>query len=140
LRSNLVDQSPALLWQRYIQLSEIEEVFRNLKGDLGIRPIFHQKEERIEAHIFIAFLAYCLHVTLQRKLHPLAPGLTPRAILEKFSTIQMVDVHLPTTDRREVILSRYTQPEKDLQMLLARLKLELPEQPPPKVTMPTSTH
>jgi len=139
LRSNLVDQSPALLWQRYVQLSEIEEVFRNLKGDLGIRPIFHQKEERIEAHIFIAFLAYCLHVTLQRKLHPLAPGLTPRAILEKFSTIQMVDVHLPTTDRREIILSRYTQPEKDLQMLLARLKLELPQQPPPKVAAPKST-
>lgn len=140
LRSNLVDQNPALLWQRYIQLTEIEEVFRNLKGDLGIRPIFHQKDERIEAHIFIAFLAYCLHVTLQRKLHPLAPGLTPRAILEKFSTIQMVDVHLPTTDRREIILSRYTQPQKDLQMLLARLKLELPAQPPPKVSIPASTH
>jgi transposase len=139
LRSNLVNQSPSALWHLYMQLSQIEEVFRNLKGDLSIRPIFHQKDSRIEAHIFIAFLAYCLHVTLQRKLHPLAPGLTPRAILEKFSSIQMVDVHLPTTDGREIILSRYTQPEKEIQMLLAKMKLELPEQPPPKVTAPKPT-
>jgi hypothetical protein len=64
----------------------------------------------------------------------LAPGLTPRAVLEKFSAMQMIDVHLPTTDGRTIILSRYTQPEADLQLLLKQLKLELPEQPPPKIT------
>jgi hypothetical protein len=86
------------------QLTEIEEAFKNLKGDLGIRPIFHQLPHRIEAHIFIAFLTYCLHVTLRRRLRDLASGLTPRAVLEKFSAMQMIDVHLPTTDGRTIIL------------------------------------
>ena len=106
------------------------------QGRLGLRPICHQLERRIEAHIFISFLAYCLHVTLRRRLRDLAPGLTPRSVLEKFATIQMLDVHLPTTDERTVILSRYTHPETDVQLLLQRLKLELPAQPPPKITAP----
>ena len=134
LRGHLLLQAPATLWEYYTQLTEIEEAFKNLKGDLGIRPIFHQLPHRIEAHIFIAFLTYCLHVTLRRRLRDLAPGLTPRAVLEKFSAMQMIDVHLPTTDGRTIILSRYTQPEADLQLLLKQLKLELPEQPPPKIT------
>ena len=134
LRSNLPEQVPAKLWEYYTQLTEVEEAFKNLKGDLGIRPIFHQLIHRVEAHIFIAFLTYCLHVTLRRRLRDLAPGLTPRAVLEKFSAIQMMDVHLPTSDGRTIILSRYTQPEKDLQLLLKQLKLEVPDQPPPKIT------
>jgi len=134
LRSNLTEEAPAQLWQLYIQLTQVEEAFKNLKGDLALRPLFHQKQARIEAHIFVAFLAYCLHVTLRRWLHELAPGLMPRTVLDKFRSVQMLDVHLPTTDGREVILSRYTQPEKDVQMLLNRLKLQLPEQPPPKIT------
>jgi transposase len=134
LRSNLTEQSPAQLWHLYIQLTQVEEAFKNLKGDLALRPLFHQKEARIEAHIFVAFLAYCLHVTLRRWLRDLAPGLTPRSVLDKFRAVQMLDVHLPTTDGRKVILSRYTQPEKDLQLLLDQLKLQLPEQPPPKIT------
>jgi transposase len=134
LRSNLSGEAPGKLWELYIQLVQIEEAFRNLKGDLSIRPIFHQLEARIEAHIFIAFLAYCLHVTLRRRLRDLAPGLTPRAVLEKFAAVQMIDVHLPTDDGREVILSRYTQPEKELQMLIDALRLQLPPQPPPKIT------
>ena len=81
----------------------------------------------------MAFLAYCVQATLRRWLRDLAPGLTPRAVLDKFRALQMIDVHLPTTDNREVILSRYTQPEKDLQLLLNQLKLQLPEQPPPKI-------
>jgi hypothetical protein len=133
LRSNLSEQAPARLWEYYIQLTEVEEAFKNLKGDLGIRPIFHQLPHRIEAHIFIAFVSYCLHVTLRRRLRDLAPGLTPRAVLEKFSAIQMLDVHLPTTDGRSIILSRYTQPEPELQLLLKELKLRLPDQPPPKI-------
>lgn len=134
LRTNLTDQDPALLWQYYVQLVAVEQAFRDLKDDLNIRPVYHQLEQRLEAHIFVSFLAYCLYVTLQRRLHPLAPGLTARSALEKFAAVQMIDVHLPTTDGRELILSRYTQPEADLQLLLARMKLVLPAQPPPKIS------
>ena len=133
LRTNLIDDDPAKLWQYYIQLVAVEEAFRNLKGDLAIRPVFHQDEKRIEAHIFIAFLAYCLQITLTRRLHSLAPGLTARSALEKFAALQMIDVHLPTTDGREIILTRFTEPEPDLRLLLDRLKLQLPAQPPPKI-------
>jgi len=134
LRSNLTASDPAKLWTFYLQLTQVEEAFRNLKGDLAVRPIYHQDPERIEAHIFIAFLAYCLHVTLGRRLRDLAPGLTPRAVLEKFAAVQMLDVRIPTTDGREVVLTRYTQPERELQLLLHKLKLELPAQPPPKIS------
>jgi len=140
LRTNITGgRSAEELWQFYIQLTEVEAAFKNLKDDLALRPIYHQLEHRIEAHIFISFLAYCLHVTLRRRLHDLAPGLTPRSVLEKFATVQMLDVHLPTTDERTVILSRYTHPQTDVQLLLQRLKLELPAQPPPKITRPKSS-
>jgi Transposase DDE domain len=133
LRTNLTENDPALLWQYYTQLVAVEEAFKNLKGDLAIRPIFHQDEHRVEAHIFIAFLAYCLQITLQRRLHVLAPGLTARSALEKFAAVQMIDVHLPTTDGRELVLTRYTQPEPELQLLIQQLKLSLPPQPPPRI-------
>src|SRR5277367_5718288 len=119
-----------LLW-------DIEEAFKTLKGDLAIRPIFHHDESRIEAHIFVAFLAYCMQITLTRRLHALAPGLTARSALEKFAAVQMIDVHLPTTDGREIVLTRYTQPEPELQLLINQLKLSLPSQPPPKITAAT---
>jgi transposase len=134
LRTNLAEDDPAKLWNLYLQLVRIEEAFRNLKGDLAIRPIFHQDEARIEAHIFIAFLAYCLHVTLEQRLHALAPGLTPRSVLEKFAAMQMIDVHVPTTDGRELVLTRRTEPEPELELLLDKLRLDLPPQPPPKIT------
>ena len=134
LRTNLTEHDPAKLWTYYLQLVAVEEAFKNLKGDLAIRPIFHQDPQRIEAHIFIAFLAYCLHVTLKRRLHALAPGLTPRSVIEKFAAMQMIDVHVPTTDGRELLLTRYTQPEAELILLLGKLKLELPVQPSPKIT------
>ncbi len=134
LRTNLANDNPAQLWAYYIQLTEVEQAFKELKGDLGIRPIFHQLDRRIEAHIFVAFLAYCLQVTLKARLRPLAPGLTPRSALEKFAAIQMVDVHLPTTDGRTLVLSRYTEPEPEQQLLLDRLRLRLPEQSPPKIS------
>ena len=134
LRTNLTENDPAKLWSYYLQLVAVEEAFKNLKGDLAIRPIFHQHQDRIEAHIFIAFLAYCLHVTLARRLHALAPGLTPRSVLEKFAAIQMIDVHIPTSDGRELVLTRYTEPQAELKLLLDRLRLELPAQPPPKIT------
>jgi Transposase DDE domain len=133
LRTNLTENDPALLWQYYTQLVAVEEAFKNLKGDLAIRPIFHQEERRVEAHIFIAFLAYCLQITLQRRLHALAPGLTARSALEKFAAVQMIDVHLPTTDGRELLLTRYSQPEPELRLLIQQLKLQLPPQPPPRI-------
>lgn len=134
LRTNLTQTGPAKLWEYYLQLVAVEEAFKTLKGDLAIRPIFHQRERRIEAHIFIAFLAYCLHVTLGHRLKHLAPGLTTRSVLEKFCAVQMIDVHIPTTDGRELTLTRYTQPEPELKLLLEKLKLTLPAQPPPKIT------
>jgi transposase len=134
LRTNLTESDPAKLWQFYLQLVEVEAAFKTLKGDLAIRPIFHQAERRIEAHIFIAFLAYCLHVTLGQQLKALAPGLTPRAVLEKFAAVQMIDVYVPTTDGRELSLTRYTQPEPELKLLLDKLKLSLPAQAPPKIS------
>ena len=134
LRTNLTDTDPAKLWAFYLQLVAVEEAFRNLKGDLAVRPIFHQPIERVEAHIFIAFLAYCLHVTLAQQLRPHAPGLTPRSVLDKFAAVQMIDVEIPTTDGRTITLTRHTEPEPELQLLLERLHLELPAQPPPKIT------
>jgi hypothetical protein len=134
LRTNLVGNDPAELWRYYIQLVQVEEAFRNLKGDLAIRPIYHQREHRIEAHIFIAFLAYCLHTTLAQLLRPHAPGLTPRSVLEKFAAVQMLDVQVPTTDGRTIELTRYTEPEPELRLLLDRLRLTLPAQAPPRIT------
>jgi hypothetical protein len=134
LRTNLTESDPAKLWEYYLQLVAVEEAFKTLKGDLSIRPIYHQHEDRIEAHIFIAFLAYCMHVTLGHRLKHLAPGLTTRSVLAKFSAVQMIDVRIPTSDGRELALTRYTQPEPDLKLLLEQLKLTLPAQPPPKIT------
>ena len=136
LRTNLTETDPKLLWEYYLQLVAIEGAFKNLKDDLQIRPIFHQKEERIEAHIFVAFLSYCLHVTLQGKLRAVAGGLTPRSLLEKFATMQMMDVYFPTEEAgKELLFRRYTQPEKDHQVLLAQLGWQLPEQPPPRISV-----
>ena len=134
LRSNLTEKDPAKLWAMYLQLVAVEEAFKNLKGDLAIRPIHHQKDERIEAHVFVAFLAYCVHVSLREQAGRKAPGLTPRQVLDKFAAMQMLDVHFPTTDKRELIFTRYTQPEKDQKLLLAQLGWDLPAQAPPKIT------
>jgi transposase len=134
LRTNLCGREPAHLWQFYIQLVEVEAAFKTLKDDLQLRPIYHQLEHRIEAHIFVAFLAYCLHVTLRAQLKPLAPGLTPRAVLDKLAAIQMLDVHFPTTDGRTLVLSRYTEANPEQRLLVNQLKLDLPAQPPPRIT------
>ena len=132
LRSNLTGENPATLWRYYVQLTEIEQAFKDLKHDLAIRPVFHQREDRIEAHIFVAFIAWCLHVTLKNLAR--APGLTPGAILEKFSTMQLVDVDVPTTDGRHLVLPRRTDPIPDQQLLLHQLQLQLPDQPPPCIS------
>ena len=134
LRSNLSSNDPAPLWELYLLLVNIEQAFKDLKGDLRIRPIWHQLDHRIEAHLFVCFLSYCLHVTLRNLARNVAGGLTPAAIIEKLNSIQMIDVHLPTTDNRCLVLNRYTEPEKDVALLLARMKLKLPPQSPPKIS------
>ena len=133
LRSNLTAGDPSVLWTRYLQLTQIEAVFKSLKSDLCIRPIHHQLEHRTDAHILIAFLAYCLQVTLKHRLLLHAPGLTPTAVLEKLAEIQMIDVWIPTVDQRWLLLPRYTQPSLDAKLLIEKLKLQLPSQPPPRL-------
>jgi transposase len=137
LRSNLTAGDPGVLWARYVQLTQIESVFRSLKSELGIRPIYHQLEHRADAHILLAFLAYCLQVTLKQRLLVHAPGLTPAAVLEKLAEIQMIDIWIPTVDQRWLILPRYTQLSSDTKLLLEKLRLELPNQPPPRLTAQT---
>ena len=134
LRTTLPPDPPEKLWEQYMVLVEIEAAFRCLKSDLAIRPVYHQMEHRVEAHIFVAFLGYCLMVTLKNLLRPHAPGLTPRAVLEKLGTIQMVDVQIPTTDGRWLTMPRHTQPEVEHQMILEKVGLPLPPQPPPRIT------
>ena len=133
LRSNLTAEDPAVLWTRYVQLTQIESVFRSLKSELGVRPIYHQLEHRADAHILIAFLAYCLQVTLKNRLMIHAPGLTPAAVFEKLATIQMVEVWIPMLDGRWLMLPRHTQPEKDVQAVLDHIQITLPAQPPPRI-------
>jgi transposase len=133
LRSNLTAEDPAVLWTRYVQLTQIESVFRCLKSELSIRPIHHQLEHRADAHVLIAFLAYCLQVTLKNRLMVHASGLTPASVFEKMATIQMVEVWIPMLDGRWLMLPRYTQPEKDVQAMLNKLDITLPCQPPPRI-------
>jgi transposase len=133
LRSNLTGEDPAVLWTRYVQLTQIESVFRSLKSELSIRPIGHQLEHRADAHVLIAFLAYSLQVTLKNRLMMHAPGLTPAAVFEKLATIQMVEVWIPMVDGRWLVMPRHTQPEPDVQALLNQIRTTLPAQPPPRI-------
>lgn len=133
LRSNLTQDEPGTVWEKYLLLTRVEQAFKELKSDLSIRPIHHQREHRIEAHIFVSFLAYCLFATLRNLLRPSAAGLTSRSVIETFSQMQMIDVYLPTTDGRVILLQRHTEPEPEVQLLLDRLKLRLPSQPPPRI-------
>jgi transposase len=142
LRTNLSAQDPKELWRLYMRLSEVEQAFKELKNDLGLRPNHHQLEHRIEAHIFVAFMAYCLQVTLRHLLRSHASGLTPPRVMEQMAGIQMLDVLAPTTTGQWLSMSRYTQPDRTQELLLSMLGLELPPQPPPKITpdMPVDPH
>jgi hypothetical protein len=136
LRSNLTGEDPAILWRNYINLVRIEESFRTLKSDLSLRPIHHQLDHRIEAHIMISFLAYCLHITLEKYNKKSAAGLSARSVLARLSEIQMLDVRIPATDGRELRMKRYTKPEKIHHLLLEQLGFTLPEQAPPEIHNP----
>jgi len=133
LRGYRAGDQAGTLWERYMQLTEIEAAFKNLKSDLQLRPFRHHLEARIEAHILVCFLAYCLSVTLRKRLAAHAPGLTSRAVLETLSGLLMLDVHLPLVDGRELVLPRYTQPEPEHRLVLEKLGWELPPQPPPRI-------
>ena len=133
LRSNAIGEDAATMWSMYMQLVRIESAFKSMKSDLAIRPIFHYVQPRVEAHIFVAFMGYCLLTMLHKHLEPLAPGLSPRAVLEQLASIKMLDVCLPTSDKRWLIMPRYTEPEAEQKMLLEKLNLKLPPQPPPRI-------
>jgi transposase len=133
LRSNLTAEDPGVLWERYIQLTQIEAAFKTMKSELGLRPIYHQLGHRVEAHVLVAFLAYCLLVTFKNRLQALAPGLTAKAVLDMLAPMQMLDVAFPTTDGRRLVMPRYTQPTPEQKLLLHQLQLTLPDQPPPRI-------
>ena len=133
MRSNMEGAAPETVWENYLSLTRVEQAFKDLKGDLKLRPIWHQAQRRIEAHVFVSFLAYCLHATLRNLARGVAGGLSSAAILEKLAGIQMIDVHLPATDGRRIVLSRHAQPEREVTLLLTQMRLTLPEQPRPRV-------
>jgi transposase len=132
-----IEKTAQSLWSWYMQLVHVEAAFKSLKSDLGLRPIHHQIQNRVEAHILVAFLGYCLTATLRMKLSSAAPGLTPREVLKSLGAIQMLDVAIPTTDGRELVLPRHTEPESEQMMILEKLGLKLPAQPPPRIRSST---
>jgi transposase len=133
LRTNVVGSDPATLWRQYIQLTEVEAVFRALKSDLAIRPIWHFTPRRVEAHIMVAFLGYCLWIALKAKLRGAAPSLTPWQLLDQFARIQMVEVWFKLRAGGCICLERITQPEPAQAALIDQLGWPLPQQPPPKI-------
>jgi hypothetical protein len=140
LRTNLAGADPAELWRTYMGLVQIESAFKTIKSDLCVRPIHHQRQDRVEAYLMVVFIAYALCATLRRKLDCHAPGLTPRAVLELMSGVQMLDVVIPTTDGRELLLPRHTEPTPEQEMILDRLSRRLPAQPPPRIrSVPSAT-
>jgi len=117
----------------YMQLVQAEQAFKDIKGDLAVRPVHHQFEARVKAHILVAFLGYVLLASLRMRLRYTATGLTPRAVLEKLSAIRMVDVCIPTTDGRLLVMPRYIEPEADQQLILDKLHLASPPKPAPRI-------
>jgi transposase len=133
LRAHWTEQDPQRLWQSYIQLTEAEAAFRTLKSEVNIRPIWHWLERRVEAHVLVAFLGYCLWVCLKQRLRAVAPSLTPWQALDQLGRISLVEVWFELKDGRQLCLPRITQPELVQAALLEQLGWQLPEQPPPRV-------
>jgi transposase len=140
LRTNLQAETAEELWSKYMQLTEAEASFRALKSELSIRPLFHQLEPRVKAHVMVAFLGYALWVTLKHLLKrrpavpkPSASGventqpMTPMRAIALLSTLQSADIVLPTTDGREIRLRRITEPTAEQKLLLRELGVNLPE-------------
>ena len=133
LRTNMIDEDPAALWKQYMLQGEIEQSFKEVKNDLGLRPVFHQTDDRIEAHIFVSYVAYCLQATLKNLTSDIASGLSPKEIIAKMKQLYMVDVKKPTSDGREIVMKRYVEPKPETALLLREMDLQLPTQPPPKI-------
>lgn len=133
LRTDLTDHSPQSLWRMYVQLTEVEAVFRALKSDLAIRPIWHWVGQRVEAHVMVAFLGYCLWVCLKQKLKATAPALSPWQVLDQFQRVVQVEVWFKLKGGGAICLPRVTQPEPSQAMLLHQMDWSLPEQPPPRI-------
>ena len=141
LRTNLKAETAEELWSKYMQLTEAEASFRALKSELAIRPLFHQKEPRVKAHVMVAFLGYALWVTLKHLLQRRAPivpepsvsgvnnaqPLSAMKALALLSTLQSADVVLPTTDGREIRLRRVTEATAEQKSLLQQLRLSIPD-------------
>ena len=127
LRSNITDWSPDELWRTYMQLVEAEAAFRIQKSDLRIRPIWHQKAERVEAHILVCFLGYVLWKTLAGWQQKAGLGASPRTVLEELKRIESLDVVLPVDGGPEIRLRCVVRPDEAQQALLSRLGLKLPK-------------
>jgi hypothetical protein len=135
LRAYWTERDPAKLWATYMQLTEAEAAFRVLKSEVKIRPMRHRLPERVEAHVLVAFLGYCLRVCLKKKAARVAPSLTPWSVLDQLGRIVLVDVWFELADGRPMRLPRITQPEPAQALLLAQLGWSLPAQPPPRIYM-----
>ena len=129
LRTNLKDQDAATLWKTYIGLSQIEDSFRITKHDLGIRPIFHHKTKRTQAHILVCFLALVMWRTLQHWMQGCGLGTAPRKLLEEMAEVRSLDVVLPTGAGKDIRLRTVSRPEKHLAILLQKLDIILPNKP-----------
>jgi hypothetical protein len=133
LRTNLDPMDPDVFWRQYLQLTEVEAAFRALKSELAIRPIWHHIQRRVEAHILVAFLAYCLWVCLKQKLKVVAESITPARALESLRSILMAEVWFKLRDGGQLCLPRITEAEKEQALLLHHLAWQLPAQPPPRI-------
>ena len=127
LRANLTADSAAELWKKYIQLTEVEAAFRTLKSELEIRPLFHQLEKRVKAHVLVAFLGYALLVTLKHLLKRTDSEYSPAKALKRLSELHSVDIVLPTVDGREIWLRRVSKLDEDQRKIFHQLQLQLPE-------------
>jgi hypothetical protein len=127
LRTNLAGRAPEDLWRIYTQLTDVEEAFRTEKTELKIRPVFHQTEQRVQAHILFSFLAYAMWKTLQAWMERSGLGRGVRTVIEELARVKATDVILPTTVGREVRLSCVTRPDEAQRAIIERLGIELPE-------------
>jgi transposase len=128
LRTNWMESDPKTLWNTYIQLTEVEDSFRTEKHDLGMRPIFHRKKDRTQAHILVCFLALAMWRTLQQWMKGSCLGTAPRKLLEELRELKSLDVLLPTREKT-IRLRMVATPEKQLKVLLQKMKILIPNRP-----------
>jgi len=128
LRTNWTEADPKTIWKKYVQLTEVEDAFRTEKHDLGMRPIYHQKKDRTQAHILVCFLALSMWRTLQQWMKASGLGTAPRKLIEEMRAVRSLDVLLPARDKT-IRLRVVSTPSKELKVLLQRMKILLPNKP-----------